>query len=483
MGVRFVIYSSEQIRRIDAWSEEKGLPPAALMERAGAGIADVIRNRMEGASSILVLCGSGNNGGDGYVVARELARDGHAVTIVAPAGNPKTEHARIHADYAANFGIVREGKEHYDIIVDAMYGIGYDPNRENKVLAEWIERTERMRANGAVLYAIDVPSGVPADDANGFAGNAIMADVTCSLHAFKFSAFLKKTSPYYGELVRIDIGLPEQSEWRLVETREIEPLLARDKFGHKGTYGTALLVGGSRKMPGSIQMAARACLRGGAGKLQVACPEESRLAITVNLPEAMLIEQETKAISEMVHQATAAGIGPGLEDQRKVAEWLDVLYESEIPLVLDAGALLHANYPRRAAPLVITPHLGEFAKLNGVKTSEIADDPVGYASRYASKHGVFVVLKTESIFIAQPDGKGHVVSGGSGGLAKGGTGDALFGLLTALLAQSGSHYSDWETGRLLAAGVAWYTAASNAVRKAPSTMLATDVIDALGNCP
>jgi len=278
-------------------------------------------------------------------------------------------------------------------------------------------------------------------------------------------------------------ALPEQSEWRLVETREIEPLLARDKFGHKGTYGTALLVGGSRKMPGSIQMAARACLRAGAGKLQVACPEESRLAITVNLPEAMLIEQETQAISEMMQQATAAGIGPGLDDRRKAGEWLDVLFKSDIPLVLDAGALLHADYPKRSAPLVITPHLGEFAKLNGVKTSQVADDPVGYARTYAAKHGVFVVLKTESVFIAGPDGKGHVVAGGSGGLAKGGTGDALFGLLTALLAQSSSHYRDWETGRLLAAGVAWYAAASNAVGKAPSTMLATDVIDALGACP
>ncbi|WP_114570382.1 NAD(P)H-hydrate dehydratase [Exiguobacterium flavidum] len=475
-----MICSSEQIRRIDAWSEQKGLPPAVLMERAGAGIAGEMKKRINGKNSILVLCGTGNNGGDGYVVARELARDGHAVTVVAPAGKPKTEHARIHAEYAANFGIDREEKDHYDVIVDAMYGIGYDPSRENPVLAEWIERTGRMRENGAVLYAIDVPSGVPADDANGFTGKAIMADVTCSLHAYKFSAFLKKTSPYYGELVRIDIGLPDQSDWRLVEAQEIEPLLARDKFGHKGTYGTALLVGGSRKMPGSIQMAARACLRAGAGKLQVACPEASRLAITVNLPEAMLIEQETQAISEMLDQATAAGIGPGLDDQRKVGEWLGVLFESEIPLVLDAGALLHADYPKRSAPLVITPHLGEFAKLNGIHASDVADDPIGHASGYAAKHGVYVVLKTESVFIAEPDGNGYVVAGGSSGLAKGGTGDALFGLLTALLAQSRSHYSDWETGRLLAAGVAWYAAASTAVRKAPSTMLATDVIDALG---
>lgn len=474
-----MIYEAQEARQIDEWAKTSGLPLEVLMERAGSEIAKRVMNNHDRKERIVILCGTGNNGGDGYVIGRELIRDGYDVTIHAPFGAAKTPVALLHQRYAEKFGLVTEAVcGQYDVMVDALFGTGFDQSRLTKPLTDlfdWV-REQQQRA---ILYAVDIPSGIPTNHSTGFSGQGIKADVTFSLHAFKRSAFLLKTAPFFGRLEKIDLGLPAFGGWQLF-SESIAPLLTRDAYGHKGTYGTALLIGGSEHMPGSIQLAARAALRTGVGKLQVATVPTAQVGLIVNAPEAMVLDQTTEAIQEMITEVDVAGIGPGLASD-SVSDWLDLLFDQDIPVVLDAGALIRDRYPERKAAIVITPHIGEFARMTNQSVQTVQDDLFEQASDYAMLHQVTVVLKAHVILIAKPDGGGYVVAGASSGLAKGGSGDTLFGLITSLLGQR-KHYKQIPLERLIAMGVFWYAQASKHVEQRihPSSITATDVIEQLG---
>ncbi len=472
-----MIYDTQEARQIDEWARTSGLPLEVLMERAGSHIATRIKERHRKTERILILCGTGNNGGDGYVIGRELIRDGFDVTLHAPFGENRSDTSIIHVHYAEAFGLVTEQPcGQYDVIIDALYGTGFDPKRMNKLFEVQCEFVSEQKRQGARIYAIDVPSGVPTDHATEFKETAIRADVTFQLHAMKRSAFLVRTAPFYGISETVDIGLPTFGEWR-VSPEDVTSLFKRELYGHKGTYGTALLIGGSETMPGSIQLATRAALRTGVGKLQVATTALAKQGIIVQAPEAMVIDQTLSAIQEMLPSISAVGIGPGLS-QEAVETWVDYLLESDLPVVLDAAALVKESYPERTAPIVVTPHIGEFARMTNQSVASIQDDLFGQATDYAVLHQVTVVLKSHVILIAKPDGGGFVVSGASSGLAKGGSGDTLFGILTSLLAQQPT--GDIE--RTIALGAEWYARASKQVERRlhPSSLLATDVIEELG---
>lgn len=474
-----MIYDAQEARKIDEWAKTSGLPLEVLMERAGSEVAKRIKDRHSVNDRIIILCGTGNNGGDGYVIGRELVRDGFDVTLHAPFGDAKSETARLHQRYAEAFGLVSETMcGQYDVIVDALFGTGVDISRLDAVVEvfDWVKEQQRQRAK---LYAVDVPSGVPSDHTVDFKGQALQADMTFLLHAYKRTAFLIKTAPFFGELEKIDLGLPALGEWEVL-SESISPLLARDPYGHKGTYGTALLIGGSETMPGSIQLAARAALRTGIGKLQVSTVSTAQVGLMINAPEAMLLNQTTETITGVLQQVSVAGIGPGVTSE-SISDWIALLLEQDIPVVLDAGALILQEYPERKAAIVVTPHIGEFARMTGRTILEIQDDLFGQASEYASLHQVIVVLKAHIILVATPDGGGYVVNGASSGLAKGGSGDTLFGVITSLLGQT-DHYKHLSVERLIALGVFWYAKASKQAERHvhPSSILATDVIDELG---
>ncbi|ACB60331.1 carbohydrate kinase, YjeF related protein [Exiguobacterium sibiricum 255-15] len=475
-----MIYDAQEARQIDEWAKTSGLPLEVLMERAGSEIAKRIKNRHTREERILVMCGTGNNGGDGYVIGRELVRDGYDVTMHAPFGEVKTATAHLHQHYAENFGLATEAVcGQYDVIVDGIFGTGFDGSRLTKSIHDVFDWVREQKQQGAKLYAIDIPSGIPSDQTNGFSGQAIRADVTFSLHAFKRSAFLLKTAPFFGKLEKIDLGLPAFGGWQLM-SESIAPLLTRDPYGHKGTYGTALLIGGSETMPGSIQLAARAALRSGVGKLQVATVPTAQVGLIMNAPEAMVLNQTTTAIQEMLDQVNVAGIGPGLTSD-SISDWIELLFAQDIPVVLDAGALIRDSYPERKAEIVVTPHIGEFARMTKRTVREIQDDLFGQASEYAVLHQVIVVLKAHVILIATPEGGGYVINGASSGLAKGGSGDTLFGILTSLLGQK-EYFKHIPVEQLIALGASWYAQASKQVEQQlhPSSIVATDVIDQLG---
>ncbi|MCT4780571.1 MULTISPECIES: bifunctional ADP-dependent NAD(P)H-hydrate dehydratase/NAD(P)H-hydrate epimerase [Exiguobacterium] len=475
-----MIYDTHEARQIDEWAKTSGLPLEVLMERAGSEIAKQIKEHHDADERILIVCGTGNNGGDGYVIGRELIRDGYDITLHAPFGEPKTATARLHTRYAEKFGLVAEGIcGQYDVIVDAVFGTGFDGARFTKSVTDLFAWVQEQQQQGARLYAVDIPSGIPTDQTSDFSGQGLKADATFCLHAFKRSAFLVKTAPFFGQLKKIDLGLPAFGGWSLYD-ESIEPLLTRNPYGHKGTYGTGLLIGGSETMPGSIQLATRAALRTGIGKLQVATVPSAQLGLIINAPEAMILDQTTETIQGIVTQVDVAGIGPGLSSEF-TSEWIDLLLRQDIPVVLDASALIRDSYPERQAAIVVTPHIGEFARMTNQTVAEVQDDLFEQASAYAMLHQVIVVLKSHVILIAKPDGGGYVIAGASSGLAKGGSGDTLFGLITSLLGQR-KHYQHFSIERLIAMGVSWYAQASKQVeqRMHPSSIVATDLIEQLG---
>ena len=200
----------------------------------------------------------------------------------------------------------------------------------------------------------------------------------------------------------------------------------------------------------------------------------------MNAPEAMVLNQTTTAIQEMLDQVNVAGIGPGLTSD-SISDWIELLFAQDIPVVLDAGALIRDSYPERKAEIVVTPHIGEFARMTKRTVREIQDDLFGQASEYAVLHQVIVVLKAHVILIATPEGGGYVINGASSGLAKGGSGDTLFGILTSLLGQK-EYFKHIPVEQLIALGASWYAQASKQVEQQlhPSSIVATDVIDQLG---
>lgn len=472
-----MIYDTQEARQIDEWARTSGLPLEVLMERAGSQIAEILKRRHTKTERILILCGTGNNGGDGYVIGRELLRDDYDITVYAPFGVNRSETSRVHVRYSEAFGLVTEQPcGQYDVIIDALYGTGFDPTRISAAFKDQCEWVMEQRRQGACVYAVDMPSGVPTDHAKRFERIAIHSDVTFQLHAEKRSTFLIQTAPFYGESKVIDIGLPSFGEWRRFD-EQLDSLFKRDPYGHKGTYGTALLIGGSDTMPGSIQLSTRAALRSGVGKLQVATTLLAKQGIVVQAPEAMLLDASLPEIEKMLPSVTAVGIGPGLAHD-EIETWVDRLLESDRPLLLDASALVKQSYPERSAPIIVTPHIGEFARMTNQSVSTVQEDLFDQATEYAQMHGVTVVLKSHVILIARPDGGGYVVAGASSGLAKGGSGDTLFGLLTGLLAQNPTD----DVERTLAKGASWYASASKQVehRLHPSSLLASDVIEELG---
>ncbi|MFN3367781.1 MAG: NAD(P)H-hydrate epimerase, partial [Exiguobacterium mexicanum] len=243
------------------------------------------------------------------VVARELAQRGHAVTVYAPFGEPKSTEGSRHAQYARQFVTVSDEPQDADHVIDALFGVGFHGPVTGKArdVITWIRKQQ------APVVAIDVPSGVPSDDAINFDGHAVEAEMTFSLHGYKRSAFLKRTAPYYGKVEVVEIGLPHTSRWRVLTESDFDRnLLERDSYSHKNTYGHGRLIGGSRHLIGAPFLAARSALRTGVGLLDLAIPHEA-LALASSLPEAMYYDIDE--LPDKDYAATA--IGPGLIDDER----------------------------------------------------------------------------------------------------------------------------------------------------------------------
>lgn len=436
--------------------EEMGIDGLVLMERAALSLAQEIQK--ESPRRVLAVCGAGNNGGDAYACARMLHLWGVSVALlplcdVEALRGDALKNARICQRLGIPFCGEEALSQPFDVIIDGLFGTGLSRAPEGA----YARAIGGINANGARVFSVDIPSGV--DGATGrVLGCAVQADVTVTFQWAKRGHFLYPGALRTGRLVVADIGIPDPARWepddaQVLSAEQVRALLpVRPRDAHKNTFGHALLVAGSRGMAGAAVLCGTACMRAGAGLLTVCAPAQSVVPyLQSNLPVAMclpLAENGSQAYplsaGEDVRAAlkgkTAVGVGPGLGRSRESAGALEAVLASDLPAVVDADALFHlqrrTDLLRRKAETVLTPHPGEMARLLG----RPVEDPVADAQDYARQHGCVVLLKGACTVIAAPDGELTFNVNGTCGMATAGSGDALTGILLALLAQGLSGY-------------------------------------------
>jgi ADP-dependent NAD(P)H-hydrate dehydratase / NAD(P)H-hydrate epimerase len=516
------ILTASQMREADRLTVERdGIPSLTLMENAGAGVVEVLQREIPNLSQqrILLLCGKGNNGGDGFVVARLLKRLGAEPTVVLLAGiDAMRGDAALNLErWRAEGGTVRtiaseaswtaeedELLSGAELIVDAVLGTGLNGPATGlfaRVIADVNERSNK-RPKTKVM-SVDIPSGLSSDAASN-GGPVIRADWTVTFTAPKVGLLLSPDCENAGSLTVHSIGTPravvEQMDSVGADLHWLEPgefrqfALRRRVDSNKGTYGHALIVAGARGKAGAAALSGWAALRVGAGLVTVATPKEALPVVASYTPELMteeLLQTEAGTVSlrnfeynkfaELTKGKSVLGLGPGLSMQDETQQFVRrTVAECPLRIVLDAdglNALAAVREPilRRAAPvLALTPHPGEMARLLRSTVREVQADRLGAAQSAAKKYNAFVILKGFHTIVAAPGGRVFVNSTGNPGMATAGTGDVLTGMLAGLTSQFG--IENWEA--VLGLGVYLHGLAGDIayreMREAP--LMATDLI-------
>lgn len=450
--------------------DEYGVLGEVLMENAGLQVVDALTQQFADRppASVAVLCGRGNNGGDGLVVARHLhnqgsevvvyllaaasaLRDGAATNhrIAVAAGVPVVE---VHDEAA--WGQLAEDLPEFDCIVDALLGTGLESAPRGAIAAA----IESVNGLDVPVVSVDLPSGLSGDSA-AIAGAVVEATLTVALAAPKVCHVLAPASETCGDVVVVDISIPDAvleaapaTLWQLTLEDCAAGLPVRWPDSHKGDYGRVLVIGGAKGTAGAAVLAARGALRGGAGLVHVLCPESTYLPIAGQLVEALVHSapagdsgglglEATAAARQRAAAADVVAIGPGLgTDPETVAFVRQLVTECARPMVIDADGLnalvgCLAELNGAVAPRLLTPHPGEAARLLGVDVASIQADRMGAARQLAETAGAVVLLKGHCSLIVEPGQAPIVNRTGNPGMASGGTGDVLTGLIAALVAQ------------------------------------------------
>ncbi len=454
-----------QMSAIDRLSIEMGVPGTELMERAGAGVVQTVQERWSGLEGlrVAVVCGKGNNAGDGFVVGRRLVEAGvpASVYLAAPRGEIGGDAAHHLKRLEAEAGpVVRPPPEDLtgalgeaDLVIDALLGTGLrGPPRagETRII-------ESVNDCGRPVVAVDLPSGVQADT-GAVAGACVRAAVTVTFGLVKVGHMFHPGRAHCGALELVDIGFPEGAISRCpatshLLTREgIAGLLPRrSPVAHKGSCGAVAVVAGSEGMTGAACLTADAALRAGAGRVRLGAPASLHDILETKLTEVMtrplpevrrarcLSLRALGEVLRLLDKAQALAIGPGLGRHGETGELVRrLLSRPDLPpTVVDADALhaLAEAGPGPAPDRVLTPHAGEFQRLSGCDPDRIAEDPLGLAAEFAAGRSVVLVLKGAPTVVAAPDGRTFVNPTGNAGMATAGSGDVLTGLVAGLLAQ------------------------------------------------
>jgi len=471
------VLTADEMRRADRRTiEEVGLPGVVLMENAGAAVARVVDERFPGARRVVVLCGRGNNGGDGFVVARRLGGRAEALLLGREdgvCGDAKTHllacrrsGGRVTViEDAEAWGKALARLDECDLIVDAVLGTGLR-SAPSGLAAEAIAAIARRFGAGVPVVAVDMPSGL-SSDVGTVDWPAARATVTVTFAAPKRGQVLPPACNWVGELVVAGIGIPAESLaaanpflFLLDDTDAAGAFPLRRRDAHKGDFGHLLVVAGSVGKTGAAVLAAGGALRAGAGLVTVATPEPCLSYVGAARPEAMteplpatagggLAENGLARLVELAGQRDAVVLGPGLgQDPGTRALVRAFVGQCPVPIVIDADGLnalaatggepsgLRAR--RREIPTVLTPHPGEMARLVASRTSEVQKDRPGNAVSLARQTGAVVVLKGERTLVAEPSGRAAVATTGNPGMATGGMGDVLAGVVGSLLARHGA---------------------------------------------
>lgn len=475
------LHTAAEVRAIDRRAiEVLGIPGIELMQRAAAAAFTGLRRRWPAARRLVLLAGSGNNGGDAYLLGVRACEAGFEVAALALGQAVDGDALRARLAFVAAGGRLLEAGEDTplpdaDVYVDGLFGTGLARPVEG-LAAKLIEA---LNASGRPVLALDVPSGLDADTGTPL-GATVRASATVSFVAWKRGLFTADGADCCGERVLADLDLPaaawvgQAADAQLMGTGLDGLLHARRANANKGDYGHVLAIGGDAGMGGSIQLTARAALRSGAGLVSVATRPGNVPTLNAACPEVMAHAAESPAdFRTLLARASVLAIGPGLGQ----GEWGQALLESTLEagkrLVLDADALNLLAATPRALPTgaVLTPHPGEAGRLLGIPAAQVQRDRFAAARELAARFDSVLVLKGAGTLVAAPDGRVGVCPWGNPGMASGGMGDLLTGVIAALLAQ---HLSPWDAARL---GVALHARAGDAAAgDAPRGLLATDLL-------
>ena len=465
-----LVVTAKEMRELDRFTiEECGVPSLTLMERAGQGVFKALVERYPKAvkKGVLVVAGRGNNGGDGLVVARHLKkkRIPCEVILLGRRENLSPDSGTNLRAYLNAKGKINEGEEtalslltkkikDYGVLVDAIFGTGLS----KPVRGVHGEVIEAMNASGLPIVAVDLPSGLDTDRGVPL-GVAVQAETTVTFGYPKLGQVVHPGLSYVGELAVVDIGIDSKAvstvapRRELLEEQDVGWLVpAREPDTHKGTFGHLLVVAGSRGKTGAAILACRAAMRVGTGLVSLAAPRSLNDIFASALVESMTeplggpSEDELEAPSDqtwarLLDRKAALLFGPGIglkDGARGALRWL--LRNLEIPWVIDADGLTHlaeetGRLRTAKRPPTLTPHPGEMARLMGTDTATVNRDRVGSAYSFAKEHHCHVVLKGSRTVIATADGKVYINPTGNAGMASGGMGDVLAGILAGMLAQ------------------------------------------------
>lgn len=480
-----LLLTAAEMRLLDrATIEGGGTPGEVLMERAGGGVVLGMHKRYGSplGMRILVACGTGNNGGDGFVAARYLALHGAEVHVVVAGdlgkirGDALTHLERMRRVGLAVTAIASEAelqrlvdtRDQWDFAVDALLGTGARGAPEGPV-ADAVQILRQLDEAGTRIVAVDLPTGVDADT-GAIARRAVRADLTVSFGAPKRGHFLYPARAFVGTLEVVDIGLSLDAvragtfPVSLATAPDMAALIpTRDPRAHKNEVGRIVIVGGSVGLTGAVALAARAASRSGAGYVEAAVPASLNAILEVKLTEEItrpMAETESQALAAgalrpilaLIERADVLAIGPGLSRDPESAEVArSLIAGSPRPLVIDADALNalvgHDKLLSAAgAPRILTPHLGEMSRLTGSSAADLEARRIDAAREWAQRWQSVVVLKGAPTVVAAPDGRASVNPTGNPGMAALGMGDVLTGVIAALLGQGLSPYDAARLG-------------------------------------
>ncbi|NYE04145.1 NAD(P)H-hydrate epimerase [Bacillus niacini] len=465
----------KEMQKMDQYTIEKlGLPGVVLMENAGArAVEEILKSTANSNPRVIVLAGGGNNGGDGFVIARRLFDLGlqPQLWILADPERIKGD-AKLHLDVYMNRGlpliqlqknkinILQDELSNADIIIDAILGTGVNgPVREP--LKDVISLVNTY-AGKKMILSVDIPSGVSSDTGK-VEGEAIKASKTITFVYPKKGFFLNQGPQHIGEWKAVDISVPPSivEKLGLEMPKLITEHLAkgaipiRPKHGHKGTFGHALIIGGSRQYVGAPIFSAKAALHSGAGLVSLAIPETIYPIVAAENPESLLLplpdenghfaESAIDELKPLLHHFDCVGVGPGISRFPNGEEWMKSLFSrlTNQPIVIDADALyllrnqmdLLKNYK---GVVILTPHPGEMSKLLNIPVKEVEENRLEIARQFAKEHSIYLLLKGHRSVIAAPSGELYINPHGHDALGKGGSGDILTGLIASFVAQGAS---------------------------------------------
>jgi NAD(P)H-hydrate epimerase len=501
------IVTAAEMREIDRITSERfGVPSLTLMENAGTAVTEFVLERYPQARRIGVICGKGNNGGDGFVAARKLREAGREVLVVLLA-----DPAELRGDAAAMFArmgraplavqspeqlrAVQERLRDIALVVDAILGTGFRP----PVSGLYAEAIAAINASDAPVVAVDIPSGADADVVGAQTGAVARADAIVTFTA-------PRPAHIFGGLTRgptviAPIGSPEEAivsslHLNLITPREVASLVGpRPREANKGSFGHVLVVGGSVGKAGAAAMAGMSALRAGAGLSTVATPKSVLATVAGFHPEVMteaceetdsgtisLRALEYGRLDALVKGKTVLAIGPGISRHPETAEFVRTIVQKyAMPVVLDADGLnafegQASKLNGKGRTLVLTPHPGEMARVTGLAIPEVQRDRTGIARKFAGEHNLIVVLKGHRTLVAQPNGEVWVNPTGNPGMATGGTGDVLTGMLAGMMAQNPLRPIEAVTSAVYLHGLAGDVACEFTGEQ---SLVATDLIRAL----